>query len=429
MRSFLISFAAGVCYLQMRATLPGTEVLLLLLTLLLMLLFLSRVVSRPQFKIPTLLACGAIAGFAWAAYCAQHYLADALPKDLEGRDIVLVGTVHSLPFRFPQGVRFNFAVESAQIDGKPISSIPSKIALSWYASSRAGGIPPAEVQPGERWQLAVHLQRPHGNANIGGFDYEVWLLEQDLRATGTVRMDDEACAATLGAGGPLCTDNRRLAPFVWSFNNVVERARGWMRDRIVAALPDKKYAGVIVALVVGDERGVNQTDWKVFNRTGIGHLIAISGLHITLIAGMCARLMYALWSHSFFTRAELPLLLPAHKAAALTGVLIGFIYVLLAGFGVPAQRTLYMLAVVATAMWFGRLASISHIACIALGVVLLLDPWAVLWPGFWLSFGCVAIILYATMGRTLQLQTDASPAMQPRPQRWLNWLKMEGRTQ
>ncbi len=429
MRSLLIGFAAGVCCLQMQAMLPDTEVLLLLLALLPILLFLSRAVSRISIKVPALLACGAIAGFAWAGFCAQRYLTDALPKDLEGRDIVLVGTVHSLPFRFPQGVRFNFTVESAQVDGKPVSSIPPKIALSWYASSRTGGTPPSEVQPGERWQLNVHLQRPHGNANIGGFDYEVWLLEQDLRATGTVRTEDESCASTLVIDGSVCADNRRLASFVWSFNNVVERARGWMRDRIVAALPDKQYAGVIVALVIGDERGVNQTDWKVFNRTGVGHLIAISGLHITLIAGMCARLMYALWSRSFFTRAELPLLLPAHKAAALTGVIIGFIYVLLAGFGVPAQRTLYMLTVVATALWFGRLASISHIACIALGVVLLLDPWAVLWPGFWLSFGCVAIILYATVGRTLQLPTDVSPPVQPRLQRWWTWLKAEGRTQ
>lgn len=425
MRSLLIGFAAGVCWLQMQAELPGTRVLLLLLALLLILLFVSRAASRAAFKIPSLLACGAIGGFCWAAFCSLHYLAQELPKNLEGADIVLVGAVHSLPFHFPQGERFNFAVESAQVDGKPISSVPPKLALSWYVASRTESVPVPEVQAGERWQLNVHLQRPHGNANPGGFDYEVWLLEQDLRATGTVRSEDVACAPSAATGAPLCVENRRLASFVWSFNNVVERARGWMRDRILAALPEKKYAGVIVALVVGDERGVDQTDWKIFNRTGIGHLIAISGLHITLIAGMCARLMYALWSRSFFTRAELPLLLPAHKAAALTAVAVGFIYVFLAGFGVPAQRTLYMLTVVAAALWSGRLVSVSHVACIALGAVLLLDPWAVLWPGFWLSFGCVAIILFATLGRTRQV-ADATLS---RRQRWLARLKTEGRTQ
>ena len=58
-----------------------------------------------------------------------------------------------------------------------------------------------------------------------------------------------------------------------------------------------------------------------------------------------------------------------------------------------------MLAVVALALWTGRLTSVSHILCLALGLVVLLDPWAVLWPGFWLSFGAVAVILYAGLGR------------------------------
>lgn len=82
------------------------------------------------------------------------------------------------------------------------------------------------------------------------------------------------------------------------------------------------------------------------------------------------------------------------------GAAIALLYVLLAGFGIPAQRTLYMLTVVTAALWSGRIASVSHVLCAALGVVVLLDPWAVLWPGFWLSFGAVAIILFATVGRT-----------------------------
>jgi competence protein ComEC len=137
----------------------------------------------------------------------------------------------------------------------------------------------------------------------------------------------------------------------------------------------------------------------VFNRTGIGHLISISGLHITMIAGLAAWAASALWRRSFFTDARLPLRLPAQKAAALAGATVALLYVLLAGFGVPAQRTLYMLSVVALALWMGRLAAVSHVLCAALGVVVLLDPWAVLWPGFWLSFGAVAVILFAGHGR------------------------------
>jgi competence protein ComEC len=414
MRSLLIGFAAGVCWLQIQGALPDRSAMLLWLAGALSLVLAIRIVSRPGIRIVLLLGCGIVAGSLWAALFAQRYLADELPRELEGREVTLIGTIDSLPYRFPQGVRFNFAVESAQVDGRATSLTPPKLALSWYASSRAEPEPVAEVQPGERWQLTVRLQRPHGSANPSGFDYEVWLLEQGLRATGAVRTDDASRAG-----------NRRLDNFVWSFNNVVERSRGWLRERITAALPDKKYAGVIVALVVGDQREVSQSDWKIFNRTGIGHLISISGLHITMIAGLFARIMFALWSRSFFTNASLPLLLPAHKVAALTGVGVAFVYVMLAGFGVPAQRTLYMLSVVAAALWFGRIASVSHIMCIALGVVLLLDPWAVIWPGFWLSFGCVATILYASVGRTSMHVAEAPT----RNRRWLAWLKAEGHTQ
>jgi len=118
-----------------------------------------------------------------------------------------------------------------------------------------------------------------------------------------------------------------------------------------------------------------------------------------MIAGLAALGASALWRLSFFTAAQLPLLLPAQKVAALAGASTALLYVLLAGFGVPAQRTLYMLAVVALALWSGRLTAITHVLCAALGVVLVLDPWAVLWPGFWLSFGAVAMILFAGHGR------------------------------
>ncbi len=114
-----------------------------------------------------------------------------------------------------------------------------------------------------------------------------------------------------------------------------------------------------------------------------------------MVAGLCALLVQFLWRHSCFSSAQLPLLMPAQKVAALAGLVAAFGYVLLAGFGVPAQRTLYMLCVLAVALWSNRMASISHVLACALLVVVVLDPWAVLWPGFWLSFGAVGVLLYA----------------------------------
>lgn len=183
-------------------------------------------------------------------------------------------------------------------------------------------------------------------------------------------------------------------------HNAIERARHAIRERINAALPDARYAGVIAALAMGDQRGISQQDWQVFSRTGISHLVSISGLHITMIAGLVAWLVGWLWRKSLFMPEwQLPLLLPAARLAVSAGFLAAWGYVALAGFGVPAQRTLYMLAVVALAVWLDRLSAISHVLALAAGVVVILDPWAVMWPGFWLSFGAVAAILYATVGR------------------------------
>ena len=405
MRTAILAFAAGAAWLQFQSRLPDSWTIQLLLAGGLLLCLCASRLHQSRANLLIALIVGAALGFGWSALLAQQHLAESLPPEWEGRDVSVIGTVDSLPDISAQGVHFNFLVEHAYAKDDPHPPLPRRISLSWYAAFRgeeAQSI--GKIEPGARWRLTVRLKRPHGNANPWGFDYEVWLLEQNLRATGYVRQ---------------ASGNALLTEFVPGFGNVVERCRAWLRARILAALPDRPYAGVIVALVVGDQRTVSQADWKVFNRSGIGHLISISGLHITMIAGLAAGLMSLLWRRSFFTRAALPLILPAQKAAAVAGVLTAFLYVLLAGFGVPAQRTLYMVGVVALALWCGRITSISHVLCAALGLVLLLDPWAVLWPGFWLSFGAVGMILFASVGRTRQ---RPDPEL-PRRLRWLAKLR------
>lgn len=386
MRCLILGFVAGAALLQTRAALPDKAFMAgLAIAGALMLLLRRPLVATLG---------GGLLGFCWAGYLANLALAPTLSKEDEGRDLTLVGVIDSLPYNFDQGVRFHFKVEQAHGARFPV---PPRVALAWYTGFRDSVQHVGEIQPGERWQLTVRLQRPHGNANPHGFDYEAWLLEQGIRATGYVRPD--------GAR------NFRIDPFVPSFPAFVERSRATLRAKIRTALPGKEYAGVIVALVVGDQRAIDQSDWKVFNRTGIGHLVSISGLHITMVAGLFAYLASCLWRRSFFTRAQLPLLIPAQKVAAFAGAGVGLLYVLLAGFGIPAQRTLYMLTVVAAALWFGRITNVSHVLCAALGVVVLLDPWAVLAPGFWLSFGAVAVILYATSGRIRPRETRMAAAL------------------
>ncbi len=112
---------------------------------------------------------------------------------------------------------------------------------------------------------------------------------------------------------------------------------------------------------------------------------------MTLVSGLFAWLASLLWRQSRF----LMLRLPARKAGAAAAIAGALGYTLIAGFAVPAQRTFWMVTVVALALWSGRIASPVRTLALALAVVLLFDPWAVLWAGFWLSFGAVALIFFA----------------------------------
>jgi competence protein ComEC len=226
----------------------------------------------------------------------------------------------------------------------------------------------------------VRLRRAHGNANPHGFDYEAWLLERGIRATGTIRAREEMA---------------RLDDFVPRLAYAVERLRDGLRERFLAELPDAPYAGVLIALAIGDQRSIPDALWETFRRTGVTHLVSISGLHVTMVAALCAMLANALWRRG----TRLMLRLPAQKAAVAFGWLAALAYTVLAGFEVPAQRTLYMLSVVVLALWSGRRLGVIRTLLLALLTVLIVDPWAVLAVGFWLSFGCVAVLFFVGSAR------------------------------
>jgi competence protein ComEC len=264
-RGLLLGFASGVGLLQTRPELPGVVQTALLLIALILAGVLAWRMQRQWARLLARIASGAVTGFLWAALLAGSSLSEELPAELEGQDLVLTGVVANLPYRFERGLRFQLHLEQARLTDGAGVRLPSKVALSWHDDPRAKLSPPV-LRPGERWRLSVKLKRPHGSANPGGFDYEAWLLEQGVRATGSVR--------GLGEG----SGNARLNPFVFSPTAVVERCRGWLRDRMAAALSGQRYAGVIIALVIGDQRDIAPDDWKIFTRTGIGHLVSISGL-------------------------------------------------------------------------------------------------------------------------------------------------------
>ncbi len=338
--------------------------------------------TRPAGTAMLALALVALA-FSTTGLRALLQLSDALPPALEGRDLVLTGVIATLPRHGPAGMRFEFDVEQAQLDGAPVA-VPRRVSLGWWrdvdevdTATRAGAPPPVQAEPraGDRWRLAVRLRRPHGAMNPHGFDFELWLFERGVRATGTVRAlgHDDAVALGPAAGYP------------------VARLRQQVRDRIAAQVGDARAAGVVAALAVGDQGAVARDDWTLFRATGVIHLMAISGLHVTMFAWLAAAIVGWLWRRS----PALTLRLPAPQAARWGGLALAAGYALLAGWGVPAQRTLAMLAVVVGLQSLGRRWPAGWVLLAAAVAVTLGDPWALLQPGFWLSFVAVGLLMGA----------------------------------
>ena len=191
-----------------------------------------------------------------------------------------------------------------------------------HAGSSDAVSPEPLVRAGERWVFTVRLKRPHGPFNPHGFDRERWLWEQGIAATGYVR------------SGPRDEAPQRLAPAGWG----IDAARQAVGERIRHRVADPRTAGVLAALVVGDQSAIDRDDWDLFRTTGVAHLMSISGLHVTLFAWLATRLIGLLWRRLARPWPGLLLAVPLPRAAGVGGVLLALLYALFAGWGVPAQR-------------------------------------------------------------------------------------------
>ena len=239
--------------------------------------------------------------------------------------------------------------------------MPTLLALGWYAGFHEDAAivqPRQSLRAGQRWRFTVRLRQPHGNLNPGGFDYELALLEQGIRATGYVR-DGPATLLDAGAGYP------------------IERLRQRVRDAIYAQVSDRRAAGVLAALAVGDQSAIQRDDWDLFRNTGVAHLVSISGLHVTMFAWLAGAAIGAAWRRS----ARAMRWSAAPNAARWGGLAAAAAYALLAGWGVPSQRTVWMLATV-TLVRASRLRwPWTLVLLCAAFVVTVLDPWALRRPG------------------------------------------------
>lgn len=332
-----------------------------------------------------LLWAAALLAAALAGARASVYQMQALAPALEGRDLQLRGWVAAMPQASAWGPRFRFAPLQADLDAQALA-LPPLIELGWYAEQGVGdGAAPPFLQAGQFWSLTVRLKAPHGARNPHGFDSELWQWEQGVQAVGAVRIARHLPAPELLAS---------------SWRYPVERLRQGVRDALLQRLapppeatPEARAqalrsAGVVAALVTGDQRAIERGDWDLFRATGTAHLMSISGLHITLFAWLAQQLLGWLWRRS----SRLCLWWPAPHAAMVGGALLAAAYALFCGWGVPAQRTALMLACVVLLRLLGLRWPWPLTWLLVCAVVVLLDPWALLQAGFWLSFIAVGVL-------------------------------------
>lgn len=344
MRTGMFALGLGLLALRFTPVLPPGWVLLLWAILGLMLL--------PFRSYPVALF---LWGFSWACFSAQQALDQRLDGALEGRTLWVEGRVVGLPERGEATVRFELLDAQSRR-----ARLPQRIRLSWPAG------PP--VLSGERWRLAVTFKRPVGLLNPHLFDYEAWLLAKRIGAIGSVKAGHRLTCAQGSWRDPL-------------------------RQRLARVDTQGQGAG-LAALVLGDGSGLQREDWQVLQETGTVHLLVISGQHIGLLGGLVYALVAALARYGLWPKGWpwLPWACGLAFVAALG-------YAALAGFGVPVQRACLMFAMVL--LWRLRF---RHLGVwwpwlVAFDVVLLLEPLASLQPGFWLSFGAVAILLFGFSAR------------------------------
>ena len=363
MRIAVLLFVVGIVSVQQLSALPSIEwwVLLSCLTLALGLLRHWRLMFF-------------VMGVSWALGFAMLRISDRLPETQQGQMIKIEGTIVGLPQRDERRVRFDFKVS------KPEESVPSKLRLSWFFPKQA-------IKSGQKWQFTVKLKKPHGRFNPNGFDYERWLYSQNIGATGYVRSKPP----------PILLQNHD-----GYFN--IDVLRQNISETLTNILAQSNAIGLIKALTIGDRHEVNNKQWDVFRKTGTVHLLAISGLHIGLIAGIAYFIV-----HQFSARLAVS---SPQLIAAICCMVVAVFYAALAGFSLPTQRALIMLAIAMLANCWQRNIKPSNTIALTMFAVLVFDPLAVLSAGFWLSFLAVTVIIYSVGGRL------------GKPAYWLSTLKI-----
>jgi competence protein ComEC len=395
---YALAFLLGVVFVQQLSVLPDTSYflfLLLFVSVLCLLLYVSGVNLKQAgqnlyITLISYIILLIIIGISYATIYANKQLSYQLNESFIGQSIVINGRISNIPVTSGKVTRFEFEIDhyrvlsqTDQLNNESLAEFPQKLRLSWYYAGK--------VNAGEKWQLEVRLKPIHGFMNPGGFDYEAWLFQHGIHATGYVRKS-------------ALNQMQQAAP-AWSINVIRQFISQLIDDEIYTKdnSNENNAFALVKALSIGDKSSLTSQQWRVLTQTGTSHLMAISGLHIGL-AYLFAYLLIRRVIPAFVMKH-----VPAQHVALTGGMTVALLYALIAGLSIPTQRAIIMLFALSIMVLIRRNNRPVDSLGFALLLVLLVDPLAVLSAGFWFSFSAVAVIFISVM--TEQQQYDENTAL------------------
>ena len=341
----------------------------------------------------------AVLAFSWAQWRWLERTAHSIPSEWNSEIQMMFVRIASMPTRTDYGWRMRIVPESAQLKITP--NIPAQMSLSWADDDLP--VPIASLRVGQTWRLPLHIRTPHASKNEGVFDQTRYWLANNITGLAYVRVYQKSTP-------------EQMPQLLATHQSLLSLIENWRFDTLQAIdavlseqnnLNTRASSNVFKALALGDQAAVSAQQWQLFQDTGVTHLVSISGLHVTVLAGLLALCARWAWRRNVWLTTRIP----AMHVAQWVGLIGALVYALLSGWGLPAQRTVWMLA-----LWLGlaRLGvARSGLRVLGFSVfwVLIFDPFAVLSVGFWLSYGAVAwlIVAFDSFVSTEDKQTDDSP--------------------
>lgn len=341
----------------------------------------------------------AVLAFSWAQWRWFERSEHSIPSEWNSEIQMMSVRIASMPTRTDYGWRMRIAPESAQFKITP--NIPAQMSLSWADDDLL--VPIASLRVGQTWRLPLHIRTPHASKNEGVFDQTRYWLANNITGLAYVRVYQKSTP-------------EQMPQLLATHRSVLSMIENWRFDTLQAidvALSEANHPNINVsgnvfkALALGDQAAVSARQWQLFQDTGVTHLVSISGLHVTVLAGILALCARWAWRRNVWLTTRIP----AMHVAQWVGLIGALVYALLSGWGLPAQRTVWMLALWLGLARLGVARSGLRVLGFSVCLILIFDPFAVLSVGFWLSYGAVAwlIVAFDSFVSTEDKQTDDSP--------------------